>query len=60
MNERVMQYGVVAPDTVKTYDGLSFASCEFTRHNVRTNVAHSAQNSHQPLGLRPSFTADNR
>ena len=40
--------------------GLSFASCEFTRHNIRTTVTHSAQNSHQPLGLRPSFTADNR
>ena len=39
--------------------GLSFASCEFTRHNGRTTVTHSAQNSHQPLGLRPSFTADN-
>ncbi len=40
--------------------GLSFASCEFTRHNGRTVVSHSAQNSHQPLGLRPSFTADKR
>ncbi|MBI2713974.1 MAG: hypothetical protein HYX37_05895 [Rhizobiales bacterium] len=40
--------------------GLSFASCEFTRHNTRTTVTHSAHNSHQPLGLRPSFTADNR
>lgn len=36
--------------------GLSFASCEFTG---RTTVTHSAQNSHQPLGLRPSLTADN-
>ena len=40
--------------------GLGFASCEFTRHNGRTTVTHSAHNSHQPLGLRPSFTADNR
>lgn len=40
--------------------GLGFASCQFTRHNGRTTVTHSAQNSHQPLGLRPSFTADNR
>jgi hypothetical protein len=39
--------------------GLGFASCEFTRPNVRTVVSQSAQNSHQPLGLRPSFTADN-
>ena len=40
--------------------GLGFASCEFTRHHGRTVVTHSAQNSHRPLGLRPSFTADNR
>ena len=40
--------------------GLGFMSCEFTRHSPRTTVTHSAQNSHQPLGLRPSFTADNR
>ena len=39
--------------------GLGFASCEFTRHNTRPTVTHSAQNSYQPLGLRPSFTADN-
>jgi hypothetical protein len=39
--------------------GLGFASCEFTRHQSRTIVTQSAQNSHQPLGLRPSFTADN-
>jgi hypothetical protein len=39
--------------------GLSFASCEFTRQNGRTLVTRSAHNN-QPLGLRPSFTADNR
>jgi hypothetical protein len=39
--------------------GLGFASCEFNRHNARTTVAHSARST-QPLGLRPSFTADNR
>jgi hypothetical protein len=38
--------------------GLSFASCEFTRHNGRTIMTHSAHNN-QPLGLRPSLTADN-
>ena len=37
---------------------LSFMSCEFTRHNGRTMVTHSARNNHQPLGLRPSI-ADN-
>ncbi len=40
--------------------GLGFASCQFTRNNARTTVTHSARNSHQPLGLRPSLTADNR
>ena len=41
--------------------GLGFASCEFTRHNGRTIVAHSVHrsNSAQPLGLRPSLTAGN-
>jgi hypothetical protein len=40
--------------------GLGFAYCEFTRHGGRTTVAHSVQRSHsaQPLGLRPSLTAD--
>lgn len=41
--------------------GLGFASCEFTKHNVRSNVArnqHGSDNTHQPLGLRPSLTAD--
>lgn len=38
--------------------GLRFASCDFTRHNARVQLTHSAQNS--PLGLRPSFAADNR
>jgi len=40
--------------------GLGFASCQFTRNNARTTVARSARNSYQPLGLRPSLTADNR
>jgi hypothetical protein len=41
--------------------GLGFAYCEFTRHGGRTTVAHSVHrpNSTQPLGLRPSLTADN-
>ena len=41
--------------------GLGFASCEFSRHGGRTIVAHSVHrsNSAQPLGLRPSLTADN-
>jgi hypothetical protein len=38
--------------------GLGFMSCEFTRHNGRTMVTRSAHNN-QPLGLRPSITADN-
>jgi len=43
--------------------GLGFAYCEFTRHHGRPAVAHnlhSAHHSHseQPLGLRPSLTAD--
>ncbi len=37
--------------------GLSFMSCEFTRHNGRTLVTRSARNN-EPLGLRPSITAD--
>ena len=41
--------------------GLGFASCDFTRHGAQTVVAHSVHrsNSAQPLGLRPSLTADN-
>ncbi len=41
--------------------GLGFAYCEFTRHGGRTILAHSVRrsNSAQPLGLRPSLTADN-
>jgi hypothetical protein len=35
--------------------GLGFASCEFVRHNPRTTVASSSQ----PLGLRPSLSANN-
>ena len=38
--------------------GLGFAYCEFTRNQGRAHVIRSAQ-SHHPLGLRPSFTADN-
>jgi len=40
--------------------GLGFASCEFTRHGVQMVVAHSVNhsNTRQPLGLRPSLTAD--
>ncbi len=40
--------------------GLGFMSCEFVRHNGRTLVSRSAHNGHQPLGLRPSLTADSR
>jgi hypothetical protein len=41
--------------------GLGFAYCEFTRHGGRTILAHSANRSNtgHPLGLRPSFAADN-
>jgi hypothetical protein len=42
--------------------GLGFAYCEFTRHSNRATVArntHRSQNSREPLGLRPSLTADN-
>ena len=38
--------------------GLGFAACDFNRHNGRASVAHSASNT-QPLGLRPSLTAEN-
>jgi len=36
--------------------GLSFAYCEFTRRNGRTLVTHA--NNNEPLGLRPSITAN--
>ena len=41
--------------------GLGFAYCEFTRNSGRAAVAHSVHRpgSTQPLGLRPSLTADN-
>jgi hypothetical protein len=35
--------------------GLGFAYCEFSRHNARANMAHSAE----PLGLRPTLSANN-
>ena len=38
--------------------GLRFASCEFNHHNGRATVTHSAHST-QPLGLRPSLTANN-
>jgi hypothetical protein len=38
--------------------GLGFAYCEFTRNQGRAHVIRSAHSNH-PLGLRPSFTADN-
>jgi hypothetical protein len=43
--------------------GLGFAYCEFTRHHGRPHATQaSAQETprpqHQPLGLRPSLTAD--
>lgn len=40
--------------------GLGFAYCEFTRHYGRPTVAHaSPPERRQPLGLRPSITAEN-
>jgi hypothetical protein len=38
--------------------GLGFAYCEFTRNQGPAHVIRSAHSNH-PLGLRPSFTADN-
>jgi hypothetical protein len=38
--------------------GLGFAYCEFTRNQGRPHVVRSVHSTH-PLGLRPSFTADN-
>jgi hypothetical protein len=39
--------------------GLGFAYCEFTRHHGRPTTSHaSAQEPRQPLGLRPSLTAE--
>jgi len=38
--------------------GLGFAYCDFTRHG-RAHVIRSAHREHAPMGLRPSFTADN-
>jgi hypothetical protein len=38
--------------------GLGFAYCEFTRNQGRAHMVRSAHSDH-PLGLRPSFTADN-
>jgi hypothetical protein len=46
--------------------GLGFASCEFTRHQARASLSHATSESHaqhataQPLGLRPSITAENK
>jgi len=46
--------------------GLGFASCEFTRHQARASLAHAEHETHghragsQPLGLRPSITAENK
>jgi hypothetical protein len=39
--------------------GFGFAYCEFTRHNGRATVAHRSAAA-QPVGLRPSLTADNK
>lgn len=39
--------------------GLGFAYCEFTRHYGRPTVAHASPERRQPLGLRPSITAEN-
>jgi hypothetical protein len=43
--------------------GLGFAYCEFTRHHGRPNIkqaSHEQHESHKPLGLRPSITAENQ
>jgi hypothetical protein len=42
--------------------GLSFAYCEFIRHNPRVNVAaRSRHRGHsKPVSLRPSITTENR
>ena len=45
--------------------GLGFASCEFTKHEAHAALSHAAEHherrhSAQPLGLRPSITADNK
>jgi len=41
--------------------GLGFAYCEFTRNQGRAHVVRSAHSTHSdhPLGLRPSFSANN-
>jgi hypothetical protein len=41
-------------------EGLGFAYCDFTRQHGRAAVAHSTDHTHtnQPLGLRPSLTAE--
>lgn len=39
--------------------GLGFAACEFTRHHGRPTIAQTANNQNQPLGLRPSISAEN-
>jgi len=38
---------------------LSFAYCDFNRYNGRATMAHSAHGT-EPLGLRPSLTADSQ
>lgn len=46
--------------------GLGFASCEFTRHEAHAALSHAMEHhahhrpASQPLGLRPSITADNK
>jgi hypothetical protein len=42
--------------------GLGFAYCEFTRKGGAATVAHSVNRprAKDPLGLRPSLTADNK
>ncbi len=48
----------VDADTFRgSISGLGFASCEFTRHHGRAQVANRTRND-RPLALRPSLTAD--
>jgi hypothetical protein len=39
--------------------GLSFASCEFTRHHSHAHPHVAHRSKEKPLALRPSLTADN-
>lgn len=40
--------------------GFGLAYCEFTRSHSRPAIRQASQESGEPLGLRPSLTAENR